>query len=104
MSAVFIYVTVPSEAEAGKIAAALVEQRLVACANAIPGMKSIYRWQGRIARRDEAVLILKTQTHLFPAVETAVRALHPDETPCIVALPVENGNAAYLKWIETETT
>ncbi len=104
MSATFIYITVPSQTVAEKIAATLVEQRLAACANIIPGMKSLYRWQGKVERRDETVLILKTQPQLFSAIEIAVKALHPDQTPCIVSLPVDAGNAAYLKWVEAETS
>ncbi len=103
-AAIFIYVTVPSQSEAEKIADALVGKRLVACANIIPGMKSVYRWQGKVEQRNEVVLILKTQAQLFPAAEIAVKAMHSDDTPCIVALPVDAGNVAYLKWIEAETT
>ncbi len=104
MSAIFIYVTVPSAAAAEKIADALVDKRLAACANIISGMKSMYRWLGKVEQRSEAVLILKTQAQLFPAVEIAVKEMHSDDTPCIVALPIETGSAVYLQWIETETT
>ena len=103
MPAIFIYVTVPSEAEAQKIAEAVMEARLAACANIIPGMKSLYRWQGKIEQRNEVVLILKTQEKLYPALETRVKALHSDETPCIVALSLTAGNADFMQWILTET-
>jgi periplasmic divalent cation tolerance protein len=103
MSVLFIYVTVPSAIEAEKIAHAVVSEHLAACANIIPGMKSVYRWQGKIEQRDEVVLILKTQEKLFPAVEARVKALHGDETPCIVALPVAMGNEDFLRWIIAET-
>src|ERR1700733_14247745 len=99
MSAILVYVTVPSDTLAQKIAEAVVSERLAACANIIPGMKSVYRWEGKIGQRDEVVLILKTQEKLFSAVEARVKALHSDETPCIVALPVTTGNADFLQWI-----
>jgi len=104
MSAIFVYITVPSDTLAQKIAEAVVSERLAACANIIPGMKSLYRWQGKIEQRDEVLLILKTQESLFPVVEARVKALHSDKTPCIVALPVTAGNMDFLKWIQTETT
>lgn len=105
MSVLFIYVTVPSGAlVAQMIARTVVSEHLAACANIIPGMQSIYQWQGKIERRDEVVLILKTQEKLYPALEARVKELHSDETPCIIALPVTTGNPDFLKWIETETT
>ena len=103
MPSVFIYITTSSEAEAQKIASAVVAERLAACANIIPGMKSLYRWQGEVEQRDEIVLILKTQEKLFQAVEARVKTLHSDRTPCIVALPLMAGNADYMRWIEIET-
>lgn len=104
MSAILIYVTVPVDSLAQKIAEAVVSERLAACANIIPGMRSVYRWQGKIRQRAEVVLILKTQEKLFSTVEARVKALHSDETPCIVALPLTAGNEDFMRWIETETT
>jgi periplasmic divalent cation tolerance protein len=104
MSVLFTYVTVPSDALAQEIASTVVSERLAACANIIPGMKSVYQWQGRIEQRDEIILILKTQEKLFKTLEARVKALHSDETPCIVALPVTAGNAGFLQWITSETT
>ena len=104
MTVLFVYVTAPSDALAQKIASTVVSERLAACANIIPGMKSVYQWQGKIEQREEVVLILKTQEKLFPALEARVKALHNDETPCIVALPITAGNADFLQWIETETS
>ena len=103
MSVVFIYVTAPA-ANAEKMAQALISEKLAACANILPGMKSIYRWQEKIEQRDEAVLVLKTQEKLYPAVEKRIKALHSDETPCIVMLPVMDGNEGFLHWIKEETT
>ena len=104
MTLIFVYVTAPSYTLAHNIAETVVSERLAACANIIPGMKSLYRWQGKIEQRDEVVLILKTQENLFSALEARVKALHSDETPCIVALPITTGNKSFLQWIQTETT
>ena len=104
MPSIFIYITVPTESEAQKIATAVLSERLAACANIIPRMKSLYLWQGKIEQRGEVVLILKTQESLFRAVEARVKALHSDETPCIVALPLTAGNADFMQWLQTETT
>lgn len=103
MSAIFIYVTVPTEEAATMMARAVVEDRLAACANILPGMRSIYHWQGDIQQAREVVLIFKTRSSLFQAVETRVKELHPYTTPCIVALPVEQGHPGYLDWILAET-
>jgi periplasmic divalent cation tolerance protein len=96
---VFVYVTCADEAEAERIARALVEEDLAACANLLPGMRSVYRWQGRLEQARETVLIAKTLAARFPAVEARVRALHRSTLPCIVALPVVAGSADYLAWI-----
>ena len=104
MSGIFIYITAPSEAEAGKIASAVVKERLAACANIIPGMKSVYHWECKVEEGNETVLILKTRAELFPAVEARVKALHSHDTPCIAALPLAAGHQAYLDWIFSETS
>jgi periplasmic divalent cation tolerance protein len=103
MSAIFIYVTAPSPAEAKAIADAVVKDRLAACANIIPGMRSIYHWEGKIEEADETVVIFKTRATLFPAVEARVKELHKYSAPCIVALPLEAGSQPYLDWIMAET-
>jgi periplasmic divalent cation tolerance protein len=103
MQAIFIYITVPTEAEAQKIAEAVVADRLAACANIIPGMKSIYHWEGKLEQGSEAVLIFKTRAELFQAVETRVKELHSYETPCIVSLPLTDVSADYMQWIISET-
>lgn len=101
--AIFVYVTAPSAGVAEKIALAAVESGLAACANIFSGMQSIYRWQGKTARAEEIVLILKTQAAHFNRLEACIRSLHPYETPCIVALPVSTGHQSYLDWITAET-
>lgn len=103
MPVVFAYVTAPSEAEAARIGRVLVEERLAACVNILPGMRSIYRWQGRVEEAAEAVLIAKTRADRFTALSARVRQLHPYELPCITALRVEAGDAGYLDWIRHES-
>jgi len=103
MTAVFIYITAPSEAEARKIAEAVVTDRLAACANIIPGMKSIYHWEGKIEEAQETVILLKTRASLFQAVEARVKELHKYTKPCIVALPLAAGSQPYLDWLMAET-
>lgn len=97
--AVWVYVTCGNSGEAEKIAKAVVEERLAACANIFPRIRSFYRWKGKVQEDSEIVMILKTTRSLFPLLEERVRALHSYECPCIVALPIEAGNVSFLKWI-----
>lgn len=103
MSVKFLYVTAPSGDEAGRIGAALVEERLAACANILEGMRSVYWWEGAVQEEREAVLILKTTADKLAAAIERVQALHSYDVPCVVALPVEAGNAAFLDWVGKET-
>jgi periplasmic divalent cation tolerance protein len=100
---VSVYVTAGSRDEAEKIARALVEEKLAACVNILPGVKSTYRWQGKIETTDEIVLIAKSRAALFPKLEKRVKELHSYECPCIVAWPVEAGHRPYLDWLTEET-
>jgi len=102
--ALFVYVTVGDREAALEIGRALVEARLAACANVIDGMESIYRWQGAVEQAREAVLILKTRSDLLEALTEQVSALHAYECPCVVALPIQGGNPAYLDWIVEQTS
>ena len=101
---VFVYVTTSSLEEARAIGRRLVEERLAACANLLPGMESIYRWQGGIETAQETVLIAKTRAGLVDQLSARVRELHSYDCPCVVALPITAGNPAYLRWIGAETT
>lgn len=103
MDAVLLYVTTADEAEAERLGRAVVEARLAACANILPGMRSIYRWQGKIESGQECVLILKTRPELAQRAIEAVKAGHSYETPCTLVLPVQGGNPAFLNWIAAET-
>jgi periplasmic divalent cation tolerance protein len=103
-SAHCIYVTAKDIAEARKIGRILVEERLVACVNIFDGMRSIYRWEGAVVEAGEAVLIAKTRAILTPDVIARIRSLHSYTCPCIVAVPVVDGAAAYLQWIVDTAT
>lgn len=104
MSAVFAYVTAGSPDEADRLARTIVAERLAACANVIPGMRSIYWWEGRLSEAAETVVLFKTTSERFEALAARVKALHGYDCPCVVALPVTAGLAPYLDWIEAEST
>jgi periplasmic divalent cation tolerance protein len=99
-----IYLTAPSRDLAERIARTLVEEKLAACVNIIPGMRAIYRWKGKVEAANEVVLFAKTRAALFDRLEKRVKELHSYEVPCIVALPIEAGHQPYLDWIEHETS
>jgi periplasmic divalent cation tolerance protein len=101
--AVFVYTTFPSVVEAEKAGNALVGARLAACVNILPGMISVYRWQGAVERAEEVVMIVKTRASLAEEVRASVRATHPYDTPAITVLPVESVDERYFAWILAET-
>lgn len=103
MAAMFVYVTASSREEAVTIGRAVVGERLAACANVLDGMQSIYWWDGKLNEEGEAAMILKTRSELLPALIARVRALHSYDCPCVVALPIADGNPDYLQWIAAET-
>jgi len=103
MAVSFCYVTAGSREEALAIGRTVVEERLAACANVLDGMSSIYWWQGALEEASEAVLILKTRAELLERLVARVRELHSYDCPCVVALPIDAGNPAYLEWIARET-
>lgn len=103
MTPLFVYITCASLDEAKRIGRALVEARLCACVNILPGMTSLYWWQGKIEEGQETVLIAKTREALLDALTAKVKALHSYQCPCVVAIPVQAGNDDYVKWIEAET-
>jgi periplasmic divalent cation tolerance protein len=101
--AVVVLVTTPTADRAAEIARALVEERLAACGNVVPGLRSIYRWEGKVQDDAEALLVLKTTRERFDALRERVLALHPYQVPEVIALRVEAGSAPYLAWIAAET-
>lgn len=103
MAVNFLYITAGSAKEAGEIAGVLIEERLVACANIIDRIRSLYWWEGEVKDVPEAVLIVKTTAERVEAVVARVKELHSYDCPCVVALPIEAGNPDFLDWIATET-
>ena len=97
-----VYCTCPDEATASRIAEALVSERLAACVNRVPGIRSTYRWEGRIQDEPEVLLLIKTVADRYPALELRLKALHPYDVPEIIAVPVAAGSASYLAWIASE--
>jgi periplasmic divalent cation tolerance protein len=101
--AVVVLVTCPSAEKAAEIARALVEERLAACGNVVPGIRSIYRWEGKVHDDGEALLVLKTARGRFDELRRRVETLHPYQVPEVIALLVEAGHASYLDWIAEST-
>lgn len=101
--AVTVYTTFPSEAAAATVAEALVRGRLAACANIVPGVVSIYEWEGKLEREAEVVMLLKTRRALATQVIAEVRRLHPYTNPAVVVLPIVAGSADYLAWVAAQT-
>jgi periplasmic divalent cation tolerance protein len=98
-----VLVTAPDPATARELATTLLRERLVACANLVSGVTSLYRWEGRVEEDEEVLLVLKTGADRVGELEERVPALHPYEVPEVVVLPVEGGHAPYLDWVESET-
>ncbi|HET8724649.1 MAG TPA: divalent-cation tolerance protein CutA [Anaeromyxobacteraceae bacterium] len=96
---VVILVTAPTADVAASIARTLVEERLVACGNVVPAIRSIYRWEGAVHDDAEALLVLKTERRTLPELKVRLKALHPYQVPEFLALPVEDGLAGYLEWV-----
>jgi periplasmic divalent cation tolerance protein len=101
--AVFVYTTWPSIVEAERAGRALVELRLCACVNILPGMISHYWWQGALERGEEVVTIVKTRASLAEQVGAAVKEMHSDATPAILVLSIESVDRGYLDWLMAET-
>jgi periplasmic divalent cation tolerance protein len=101
--AVVVYTTFPTLVEAERVVKALVEGRLAACANILPGMVSHYRWQGQVERGEEVVMLIKTRATLAEDVSHAVREMHSYDTPAIVVLPLESVERTYLGWLLEST-
>ncbi len=99
--AIAVFITAAQREEAARLAEMLVEKRLAACVQILPEMESVYRWQGKVERQHEVLLIAKTTRSRFAELETEVRALHSYETPEIVALPLTAGSGPYLEWLKT---
>ncbi|MBW1755683.1 MAG: divalent-cation tolerance protein CutA [Deltaproteobacteria bacterium] len=101
---VVILCTVPDEATAEKLATGLVEGRLAACVNAVPGVKSFYRWQGKIEAETEIQLLIKTHSERFDELAAWISENHPYEVPEIIAIPADRVSDAYLAWAVEQTS
>ncbi|MGE0160329.1 MAG: divalent-cation tolerance protein CutA [Gemmatimonadales bacterium] len=101
-SVVAVLTTLPSADVAERIGAALVEERLVACANVLPGVRSIFRWKGSVSTEAEVLVVLKTTTLRLEALHQRLIELHPYEVPELIALDVRAGHPPYLDWVRDE--
>ena len=101
---VIVLVTCPKRQVAEAIGGALVEEQLAACVNVIPGLTSIYRWEGKLCRDREVLLLVKTRRARLAALARRIRSLHPYTVPEIIALPVSGGSSAYLSWVKDTTS
>ncbi len=103
MAEIVVLVTASSEEEASRIAGALVEGGLAACANIVPEIRSIFRWEGKTANERETLLVLKSQTDCFDELSSRIKELHSYSVPEIIALPIIKGSPEYLAWIREMT-
>lgn len=101
---VLIYSTYPSAAEAERIGGALVDRGLAACVNILPGMTSIYVWDGKRQRDTETAMIIKTRARLADTAIAEARKLHPYSNPAFVVLPIDGGSTDFLRWIMEQTS
>jgi periplasmic divalent cation tolerance protein len=100
---IVVLVTAATEEEAARIGRAAVEAHLAACANILAGIRSIFRWEGKVSDERETLLLLKSSSHLFEDLAATVKRLHSYQVPEIVALPIDAGNPDYLAWIRDST-
>jgi periplasmic divalent cation tolerance protein len=99
-----VLVTAPDAAVAERLARALVEERLAACVNAVPGVRSVYRWEGRVEEAGEILLVVKTRADRSAALAARVRELHPYALPEILELGAAGGSPDYLEWVRKESS
>lgn len=98
-TALIVFCTCPDEASAAQLSETLVQQRLAACVNSIPGLRSTYLWDGAVQTDQEHLLMIKTSRRRYPALETAIRNTHPYELPEILAVEAALGLPDYLQWV-----
>src|SRR6266550_466684 len=101
---IVVFITAANAKEAALLADMLLERRLAACVQILPAMESVYRWQGKIERQQEVLLIAKTTKFRFDELESNVRSIHSYETPEIVALPLAAGSPSYLEWLNSNVS
>jgi periplasmic divalent cation tolerance protein len=100
---IIVLITVQKEEEAADIAKDIVAGRLAACANIVRGVRSIYRWKGKMEDEEEVLMVVKTRRALFPELMKRVKELHSYSVPEIIALPIVEGSEEYLGWLKEET-
>ena len=96
-----VITTCPSMAEAEELAEKLLSARLAACVNIVPGVLSLYEWQGQLEREQEFLLLIKSRSDCFTVLEAMVQANHSYDVPELIAVPIEAGSAPYLRWIDS---
>lgn len=98
-----VYCTLPDDERADQVARALVDERLVACVNVLPGVRSFYRWEGKVCDDPERLALIKTTAARFEAMKARLLELHPYDVPEVIAVPVDRGSDAYLDWVRSES-
>ena len=104
MDEIVVLVTASSEEEGLKIARVLVKEKVVACVNLLPGIRSVFQWQGKVTEEQEVLLLAKTVSNAFNRVVSVVRANHSYDVPEIIALPIQHGLPEYLTWVRETTS
>lgn len=99
---IVVFSTCDSEEQAGRIARELVEQKLAACVNIVPGARSVYRWKGQMEDSAEWLLIIKSRRDLMDKLRSAISKIHTYEVPELLAVPVVDGSESYLAWLDRE--
>jgi periplasmic divalent cation tolerance protein len=98
-----VLATVPDAGMGRRLARTLLEERLIACATLVPGVTSLYRWEGEVQEEEEGLLVMKTRSELVPRLVARIPELHPYELPEVLALRVDDGLPAYCRWVLGET-
>lgn len=101
MDTIFIYITCKDKLEAIEIGKQLILSKLAGCINIFPPMTSIYKWKGELEMNEESVLIAKTRSDLYEKIKQKVKEIHSYSVPCILSIPIQNGNEEYLSWLES---
>lgn len=99
---IIVFVTVPGLREGSRISRAILKSRLAACVNVIPGVQSMYQWEGKIVRDKEAMLVMKTTRLRYRELEQKIKKLHPYEVPEVIAIPLICGSSQYIEWVTRE--
>lgn len=102
MEIYLMYITFPSMDKASEVAAKLLEDKLLACANILPQMTSIYRWEGKVCQENEVVGIFKTSKKYLDQARKAIIELHPYDCPCVLAWPVPEGHGDFMQWVNKQ--